>query len=159
DAPPDRVGVFVGAESGRASFATLLDLAHAAGGGGAFDHASFGREAPSLAARLAPSRLSAASVTSALAAETGARGPAPTISLAGPSGAAAIADAARAVRLGVCDVALAGGVGADVDALMLAGFGLLGALSARGASCPFDVRRDGFVLGEGAAMVVLSHAR
>jgi 3-oxoacyl-[acyl-carrier-protein] synthase II len=65
----------------------------------------------------------------------------------------------RAIRRGTCDAALAGGVGADVDPLMLAGFGLLGALSARGVSCPFDARRDGFVVGEGAAFVVLSAER
>jgi 3-oxoacyl-[acyl-carrier-protein] synthase II len=49
-----------------------------------------------------------------------------------------------------------GGVGADVDPLMLAGFGLLGALSGRGVSRPFDAARDGFVVGEGAAMLVLA---
>ena len=157
--PPGRLGVFVGAESGRVTFATLVALARAAGGGDTFDHASFLREGPALAAHLAPARLSPASVTSALAAALGARGPVATVSLACASGAAAIAEAARAVRLGECDVALAGGVGADVDALLLAAFGLLGALSARGVSCPFDARRDGFVLGEGAAMVVLSSER
>jgi 3-oxoacyl-[acyl-carrier-protein] synthase II len=48
-------------------------------------------------------------------------------------------------------------VGSDVDPLMLVGFGRLGALTARGISCPFDVRRDGFAVGEAAAMVVLSN--
>lgn len=158
-APPHRIGVFVGAEAGRVPFATLVALARAAGGGDTFNHASFGREGAALAAELAPARLSAASVTTALAAAFGARGPVATVSLACASGAAAIAEAARAVRLGDCDAALAGGVGADVDALMLAAFGLLGTLSERGVSCPFDARRDGFVLGEGAAMVVLSSER
>ena len=82
-----------------------------------------------------------------------------TISLACASGSAAIAEGARAIRTGRCDVAICGGVGADVDPLMLAGFGKLGALSARGQSCPFDVRRDGFVVGEGAAMVILAAER
>jgi 3-oxoacyl-[acyl-carrier-protein] synthase II len=158
-APAPRIGVFVGAESGRVSFLTLLALAQAAGGGSAWDHRAFGRGGEALAPFLSPSHLSPAAITSALAGEVGARGPVATVSLACASGAAAIAEAARAVRLGDCDVALAGGVGADVDVLMLAAFGLLGALSARGVSCPFDVRRDGFVLGEGAAMVVLSSDR
>jgi 3-oxoacyl-[acyl-carrier-protein] synthase II len=100
--------------------------------------------------------LSPAAVAARLAREIDAHGPVHTVSLACASGAAAIIEATRAIRQGVCDVALCGGVGADVDPLMLAGFGLLGALSARGVSCPFDVRRDGFVLGEGAAMVVLT---
>jgi 3-oxoacyl-[acyl-carrier-protein] synthase II len=78
------------------------------------------------------------------------------VCLACASGAAAIVEAVRALRAGECEVALCGGVGADVDPLMLAGFGLLGALSARGVSCPFDGARDGFVVGEGAAMIVLA---
>jgi 3-oxoacyl-[acyl-carrier-protein] synthase II len=158
-APPDRIGVFVGAESGRASFATVLRLAAAGGGGEALDHRAFGAQARAIAPELAPRLTSPASVASALAGAIGARGPVETISLACASGAAAIAQAARAVRLGACDVALAGGVGADVDLFMLAAFGLLGALSMRGVSRPFDVLRDGFVLGEGAAMVVLSSER
>jgi 3-oxoacyl-[acyl-carrier-protein] synthase II len=98
-------------------------------------------------------------VASVLAGELEARGPAMTVSLACASGAAAIVEAVRALRRGVCDVALAGGVGGRRRSFMLAGFGILGALSARGSSCPFDVRRDGFVVGEGAAMVLLSVER
>jgi len=156
DVAPDRIGVFVGAESGRASLGTILALAGAAGGGDTFDHEAFGARARPLAAHIDAASVSPATVASALAREIGAHGPVQTISIACASGAAAIVEATRAIRLGECDVALCGGVGADVDPLMLVGFGRLGALSARGVSCPFDVRRDGFVVGEGAAMVVLS---
>jgi len=156
---PARLGIFLGAESGRAPFATLHALTRGAGGGTRFDHAQFGVNAGALVAEFDASIISPAAVTSALAREYGAHGPAVTISLACSSGASAIAEAARAIRLGVCDVALCGGVGADVDPMMLAGFGRIGALTARGVSCPFDLRRDGFVVGEGAAMVVLARVR
>lgn len=158
-APPTRIGVFIGAESGRATYETILALSRAAGGSSSFDHARFGRDARHLAAQIHNATVSPAAVASTLAATIGALGPVETISLACSSGAAAIVEATRAIRLGVCDVALAGGVGADVDPFMLVGFGILGALSARGVSCPFDVRRDGFVVGEGAAMIVLSAER
>jgi 3-oxoacyl-[acyl-carrier-protein] synthase II len=156
---PARLGVFVGAESGRASFATVVALAQAAAGatgGSGFDHRAFAAAARELAPRLDASMVSPAAMASRLAGRFGARGPAVTVSLACASGAAAIAEAARAIRARCCDVALCGGVGADVDPLMLVGFGRLGALSARGLSCPFDLRRDGFVVGEGAGVVVLS---
>jgi 3-oxoacyl-(acyl-carrier-protein) synthase len=156
-----RVGVFIGAESGRGTFATVLGLARAARSPatGAFDHVRFGRDARTFAARIDESITSPSAVASALAAEYGAFGPVETISLACASSSAAIVEAARAIRLGLVDVALCGGVGADVDPLMVAGFGLLGILSARGVSCPFDTHRDGFVVGEGAAMLVLSADR
>ena len=156
DVDPARIGVFVGAESGRASFGTILRLARAAGGGATFDEAAFARNAPSFAASFDASVVSPAAVASALALRLGAGGPCETVSLACASGSAAVVEGARAIRLGECDVALCGGVGADVDPLMLAGFGLLGMLSSRGVSCPFDVRRDGMVVGEGAAFVVLA---
>ncbi len=155
-APATRIGVFIGAESGRATYETVFALSRAAGGGSRFDHERFGRDARALAAQVHSATVSPAAVASALAAQVGARGPVDTISLACASGAAAIVEATRAIRLGTCDVALAGGVGADIDPFMLVGFGILGALSSRGVSCPFDVRRDGFVVGEGSAMVVLS---
>jgi len=176
---PARLGVFVGAESGRGRWETVLGLARAARGaggsfespgfagarsnaqrcGGSFDHARFAREARPFAERIDASVLSPSAVAVALARELGAHGPVETVSLACASGSAAIVEAARAIRLGEIDAALCGGVGADVDPLMLAGFGLLGILSPRGVSCPFDAHRDGFVVGEGAAMLVLSAER
>ncbi|MBK9035407.1 MAG: beta-ketoacyl-[acyl-carrier-protein] synthase II [Myxococcales bacterium] len=158
DVAPARLGVFLGAESGRASFATVLALARAAGGGTRFDAAAFAEAARPFAARLDARAISPAAIAAAIALEVGAAGPVATVSLACASGAAAIVDAVRAIRAGACDVAICGGVGADVEPLMLAGFGLLGALSARGVSCPFDARRDGFVVGEGAALLVLAAA-
>jgi 3-oxoacyl-[acyl-carrier-protein] synthase II len=153
---PRRLGIFIGAESGRTTFGTLLRLVAAGGGGPRFDHGAFGSEAPKIAAEINALVASPSAVAAAIARDLGAEGPVQTISLACASGSAAIAEAARAIRLGVCDAAICGGVGADVDPLMFAAFGLLGALSSRGASRPFDARRDGFVLGEGAAMAVLS---
>ena len=148
-----RTGVFVGAESGRPSFAAFVGMAKAAGSGTSFAREKFSLDERTLAFRGAAA--SPATVACALASEYAASGSVMTLSLACASGAAAIIEAVRAIRLGDCDVALCGGVSADVDPFMLAGFGLLGALSGKGVSCPFDVRRDGFVLGEGAAMLVL----
>lgn len=154
---PERIGVFIGAESGRASLATIVALARAAGGGTTFDHRAFGDNARALAERIDASVVSPAAVAAALAGDIGAKGPAPTVSIACASSGASIIEAVRCIRQGRCDVALAGGVGADVDPLMLVGFGKLGALSELGVSRPFDTRRDGFVVGEGAAMVMLGH--
>lgn len=154
------LGVFLGAESGRGQWRTVLGLARAArGAAGTFDGAKFAREARQFAERIDASVISPSAVAVALAVEYGATGPVETVSLACASGSAAIVEAVRAIRLGEIDHALCGGVGADVDPLMLAGFGLLGILSPHGRSCPFDAHRDGFVVGEGAAMLVLSAER
>ncbi len=160
DVAPSRLGVFIGAESGRGRWQTVLGLARAARGpSGAFDHAQFARDARPFADRIDASVLSPSAVAAALAEEHGAHGPVSTVSLACASGSAAIVEAVRAIRIGEIDAAICGGVGADVDPLMLAGFGLLGILSPRGISCPFDAHRDGFIVGEGAAMLVLSADR
>lgn len=156
EASPERLGVFIGAESGRASLADLVGLSRAAGSRVPMDHAAFGVLARAFREAVNVAEVSPAAVATMLSGALGALGPSQTISLACSSGAAAIVEAARTIGRGDCDVALCGGVGADVDPLMLAGFGLLGILSARGVSCPFDARRDGFVVGEGAAMLVLS---
>jgi 3-oxoacyl-[acyl-carrier-protein] synthase II len=100
----------------------------------------------------------------------GAKGECKTITTACAAGTMAIGDAWRLLSRGEADVALAGGAegaAADVDAFALLGFDRLRTLSTRNdapqqASRPFDRDRDGFVLGEGAAVLVLereSHAR
>jgi 3-oxoacyl-[acyl-carrier-protein] synthase II len=79
----------------------------------------------------------------------------------------ALGEAARVVERGDADLAVAGGTEAAVLPLVVAGFARMQALSARNdapeaASRPFDLDRDGFVLGEGAAILVLEaeeHAR
>lgn len=76
------------------------------------------------------------------------------------SAAHAIGEAVEIIRRGDADVMLAGGSEAPVTRLSVAGFGAMGALSRRNddpsrASRPFDVGRDGFVLGEGGAVLVL----
>lgn len=153
-----RLGVFLGAESGRASLSAVCQLVQLAGGGTDFDHRQFGVNAAHFARQQPQQALlvSSAAVAQHVAVLHHATGPVQTFSLACASSAAAIIEAVRALRLGLCGVAVTGGVGADVDPLMLAGFGKLSALSLRGESCPFDVRRDGFVLGEGAAALILS---
>ncbi|MFD8557971.1 beta-ketoacyl-[acyl-carrier-protein] synthase family protein [Streptosporangium canum] len=92
--------------------------------------------------------------------EFGARGGAHTPVSACASGSEAIAMGLDLIRLGRADVVIAGGAEACVHPLTLAGFAQARALSTRNdapqeASRPFDAGRDGFVLGEGAALVVL----
>jgi len=90
----------------------------------------------------------------------GTTGPALGISTACASGTNALGEAFRMVRNGDVAVALAGGSEAPVCRLALAGYGSAGALSRRNseparASRPFDAGRDGFVIAEGAAVLVL----
>ena len=95
----------------------------------------------------------------------GARGPNLAHVSACASGAHAIGEAAGLIRRGEADVMVAGGSEAAVCALGLAGFSAMRALSRRNheperASRPFDAERDGFVMGEGAGVLVLeSEAR
>lgn len=95
--------------------------------------------------------------------ELGARGGAHTPVSACASGAEAIAMGLDLIRLGRADVVVAGGTEACIHPLPLAGFAQAKAHSTRNdapqqASRPFDTGRDGFVIGEGAALVVLERA-
>ena len=87
-------------------------------------------------------------------------GPNLTVVTACAAGTNALGEALRLIQHGECDVILAGGAEASVTPATMAAFGRMGALSTRndeptGASRPFDKDRDGFVMGEGAAFLVL----
>jgi len=92
--------------------------------------------------------------------ELGARGPNLATLSACASAAHAIGESAEMIRRGAADVILAGGSEAAVTPGSVAGFSALKALSTRNdepetASRPFDATRDGFVVGEGSAVLVL----
>jgi 3-oxoacyl-[acyl-carrier-protein] synthase II len=74
------------------------------------------------------------------------------------AGAHAIGAAARAIAVGDCDAVVTGGSEAAHTALAHAAFANMDALSDSGISRPFDARRDGFVMGEGAGILVLEDA-
>ncbi len=83
------------------------------------------------------------------------RGPAYTVDAACASSLVALDQAARELRSGRCDVALAGGVHLCHDVTFWSVFSSLGALSRDGQIRPFDRRADGLLIGEGAGIVVL----
>lgn len=90
------------------------------------------------------------------------QGPTMSVSTACASGAHAIGEGARLIRDGSADLVVAGGTEACVNATVLLAFDRCQALSRRtgdpeGAGRPFDADRDGFVLAEGAAFLVLEH--
>jgi len=90
----------------------------------------------------------------------GTRGPLTTECTACAASAMSIGNAVLYIRAGMADAMLAGGVEAPVVPLGLGGFGTMRALSRRnddpeGASRPFDAGRDGFILAEGGAVLVL----
>ena len=92
----------------------------------------------------------------------GWRGPSETIVTACAAGTHAIGAAARLIASGRCDVVMTGGAEASMHEVAIAAFANMKALSPTGWSRPFDARRDGFVMGEGAGALVLEeweHAR
>ena len=93
----------------------------------------------------------------------GTRGPCTTITTACASSANAIGDALRLIQRGEADVVITGGTEAPFCRISLAGFAAAHTLSQRNedptrASRPFDAERDGFVMSEGAAIIVLESA-
>ena len=85
----------------------------------------------------------------------GLQGPLETICTACAASTHAIGYAARLIEWGIVDAVATGGTEAAGTTTALAGFGNMTALSSSGVSRPFDTDRDGFVMGEGAAVLVL----
>lgn len=108
-------------------------------------------------------RLMANATTGNISIKHNLKGPASTHATACASSGHAIADAANHIQRGHCDIMLTGGSEAAVTPLCIGAFMTMKALSTRNhepqkASRPFDVDRDGFVLAEGACVLVLEEA-
>ncbi len=85
----------------------------------------------------------------------GLQGPCESLATACATGTHAIGSAARWIQWGVCDAVVAGGAEAAMTPIAINGFKNMKALSPAGVSKPFDADRDGFVISEGGAVVVL----
>jgi len=145
-----RAGVVIGAEAGRPDLDAIA--------------ACFSRNE----LWVAPYLDCASHMTASIVAErVGSTGHVSNIALACSSSAAAVAEGIQLIREGSADVVVAGGSDSQIDPLGVSAFATLGVLSRRNrapsrASRPFDSGRDGFVMGEGAGIVVLEaleHAR
>jgi 3-oxoacyl-[acyl-carrier-protein] synthase II len=95
-----------------------------------------------------------------IAIEFGAQGPNSTNAMSCASGTMGIGEGFRQIRDGYADIMICGGVEAPLNQLCFGAFAIIRAMSTRNAeperaSRPFDATRDGFVMGEGAAIVVL----
>jgi len=143
----DRIGVLIG--TGIGGVGTLLEQADVMAKRGASRVSPF----------MIPMML-ADSGPGVVAIHLGVRGPNMSVVTACATGSNAIGEAAEIIRRGSADVMIAGGGEASIVKIAMAGMNSIGALSARNdepqkASRPFDKNRDGFVMGEGAGVVIL----
>ncbi|MBK5257330.1 MAG: beta-ketoacyl-ACP synthase II [Vicinamibacteria bacterium] len=143
----ERVGVFIG--SGIGGFATIER-----------EHTEMINGGPR---RISPFFIPSAIINLAsgwVSIRTGARGPSSATATACTSSAHALGDSYRLIQRGEADVMIAGGSEAAITGLGVGGFNAMRALSTRNdepqkASRPFDKDRDGFVIGEGAGILIL----
>ena len=153
---PDRRAVFLGTGLSSVTEGELAeDVYPHLDADGRFDRPGMARD---LARdRAAPRRHVPGRVTAELVRRIGATGPTGTSFSACAAAAQAIAEGAWAIRRGEVDLAIVGGHDAMVHPLGMLSFIVLGALSPTGCR-PFDRTRDGFMIGEGAAIFVLESA-
>ncbi len=141
-ADPDRAGVFMG--TGVGGLQTLEDQVIVRRDKGAR------RVSPFLV-----TMMMANSSAASLSMRYGFRGPCENTVTACAAGTQSVANGARLIATGRCDVMLAGSSEACLTETAIACFTNMTALSPRGVSMPFDRRRDGFVIAEGGAVLVL----
>ncbi len=141
-ADPDRVGVFIGSGVGGLQTLETQIIIH---------HEKGARRVTPFMVPMIMSNAGAAGVSM----RYGLRGPCETTVTACASGTHSVANAGRLIATGRADVMLAGGAEAGCTPVGIAAFSQMTALSRTGVSKPFDVARDGFVIAEGAAVVVL----
>jgi 3-oxoacyl-[acyl-carrier-protein] synthase II len=147
DANAHRIGMIIG--SGVGGLLTMETQAHVLDGKGP------GRVSPFTVPMMIPNM---ASGLAAIA--LGTKGPSSAVATACAAGSNAIGDAFRLLQLGKADAMVCGGAESAITPLGVAGFASAKALSFRNddpstASRPFDKERDGFVIGEGAGILVL----
>jgi 3-oxoacyl-[acyl-carrier-protein] synthase II len=157
---PDRFGVYLGAGEGQQDFYNFSHMMVAALKNGELDLAAFIQEGlnrldPQLELEQEPNMPAAYVAT-----RFGAEGPNFNCLTACAASSQAVGEATEIIRRGEADVMLSGGAHSMIHPFGVTGFNLLTALSENNdapqkASRPFDLNRDGFILGEGAAMVVL----
>jgi len=166
-ADPTRLGVYLGSGEGQQDFDSFTSMMMAAISGDTLDVAKFTKLGLETLHPLSEVEQEPNMPAGHLAGMFDAQGPNLNCLTACAASSQAIGEAAELVRRGDADVMLSGGTHSMIHPFGVTGFNLLTALSTRNdeptrASRPFDNERDGFVLGEGAAMVVLEeleHAR
>jgi 3-oxoacyl-[acyl-carrier-protein] synthase II len=159
-ADPTRLGIYLGSGEGQQDFQAFTRMMMAAIEGESLDVARFTKTGLESLHPLAEVEQEPNMPAGHLAALFDAQGPNLNCLTACAASSQAIGEAVEIVRRGEADVMLSGGCHSMIHPFGVTGFNLLTALSTRNdeperASRPFDNDRDGFVLGEGAAMVVL----
>jgi len=162
DSPLDssRFGVYLGSGEGQQDFHRFTQMMVAALEGGEWNLAQFMRKGLEVLHPISELEQEPNMPAGHLASLFGAEGPNLNCLTACAASSQAIGEAAEIIRRDEADVMLAGGTHSMIHPFGLTGFNLLTALSTYNeeptkASRPFDRRRDGFVLGEGASMIVL----
>ena len=162
-----RFGVYLGSGEGQHDFPRFVDLVHRSSRGGKVDPAIFTSLGPGTLHPIREAEQEPGAPSGHLASVFRAYGPNANCLTACAASAQAIGEAVEIIRRGEADVMLTGGTHSMIHPLGITGFNLLTAMSTRNhdpkrASRPFDMERDGFILGEGGGMLVLEdleHAR
>jgi 3-oxoacyl-[acyl-carrier-protein] synthase II len=164
---PSRFGIYLGSGEGQQDFPRFVDLVEQSRSGHKVDTGRFTELGMKLLRPLAEAEQEPGTPASHAASVFGARGPNLSCLTACAASAQAIGEATEIIRRGTADAMLTGGVHSMIHPFGITGFVLLTAMSTRNdepwrASRPFDRERDGFVIGEGAGMLMLEeleHAR